>query len=289
MFDLCYNYCCKEAINMYQHQRARDFYIMYKNDATYPAHFHLHCEIFFVLNGVIHATVDGETYVAQKNDILFIAPYQIHSFESASDIGAYVLCISKNHLAEYAEKLDEYVPASPLIHLEDPRQIELCRATLDVVLHAFYAGVHAGLPPETPVNARAMRAYGKAFALMIADKIAFSKRLPNSSEQVLQIIDYCLANFKNDISIAGVSAALGISEHTITRLFSTMLHEGFRSYINKLRIAEAEGLLLQGEESITAVAFAVGFTNPRTFNRAFFAEKGVTPSEFRRKHYVIKE
>lgn len=53
---------------MYEFQKYSSLYIYKNNDATYPAHFHTHCEIMYVLDGEVNVTVDGVDYVAKRDD-----------------------------------------------------------------------------------------------------------------------------------------------------------------------------------------------------------------------------
>ena len=52
---------------MHEYQRYREIHLYKSNDATYPAHFHSHCEMMFVEKGQVNVIVDGETYTAKQN------------------------------------------------------------------------------------------------------------------------------------------------------------------------------------------------------------------------------
>ena len=43
-------------------------------------------------------------------------------------------------------------------------------------------------------------------------------------------------------------------------------------------------MLRLGDESVTEIAYAVGFGTLRTFNRAFIKQLGCSPSEYRREN-----
>ncbi len=53
-------------------------------------------------------------------------------------------------------------------------------------------------------------------------------------------------------------------------------------YIIDLRIDEAVKLLGDTDRQVIDIAFAVGFNNLRTFNRAFSKKLYMTPQEYRR-------
>lgn len=48
-------------------------------------------------------------------------------------------------------------------------------------------------------------------------------------------------------------------------------------------ISEAKNLLTGGDQSVSEIAYALGFENPPYFSKLFKKEVGVTPNEFRFK------
>jgi AraC-like DNA-binding protein len=88
------------------------------------------------------------------------------------------------------------------------------------------------------------------------------------------------------LSIAALAARLGTPEYRVRRLINQRLaHRNFSSFVNGFRLAEAKAALAdpgQAEVPILTIALDAGFQSIGPFNRAFKAETGMTPSEFRR-------
>jgi len=57
---------------------------------------------------------------------------------------------------------------------------------------------------------------------------------------------------------------------------------GFKEWTNRVRVAIAIQMIAKENHSLTDVAFAVGFQDFRTFERAFKKRTGLTPREFRK-------
>ena len=55
----------------------------------------------------------------------------------------------------------------------------------------------------------------------------------------------------------------------------------FRDWVAWVRVQQAAAMLKSKNYSITRLAFAVGFKDPRTFQRAFKKYAGVTPRSFK--------
>ena len=60
-----------------------------------------------------------------------------------------------------------------------------------------------------------------------------------------------------------------MGKYYISHLFKDRLGIGFHEYVNMMRVNEATKLLTETTESVTDIAYQVGFSCPRSFNRAF--------------------
>lgn len=87
------------------------------------------------------------------------------------------------------------------------------------------------------------------------------------------------------LTIAVLAVRLRMPEYRLRRLINRQLgHRNFNAFINQWRLAEAMEALAdpaQREVPISTIALDAGFQSLGPFNRAFRAETGRTPSEFR--------
>ncbi|MBV8186975.1 MAG: helix-turn-helix transcriptional regulator [Alphaproteobacteria bacterium] len=88
------------------------------------------------------------------------------------------------------------------------------------------------------------------------------------------------------LTIGSLAQQLGLPEYRLRRLINQELgHRNFNSFVNRYRIAEAKAALAdlsQAEVPVLTIALDAGFSSLGPFNRAFKAETGMTPTEFRR-------
>jgi AraC-like DNA-binding protein len=91
---------------------------------------------------------------------------------------------------------------------------------------------------------------------------------------------------KDGLTIAQLADQLGMPEYRLRRLINQALgYRNFNSFLNFYRIADAKAALAdpaQATVPVLTIALDSGFSSLGPFNRAFKAETGVTPSEFRR-------
>ena len=104
------------------------------------------------------------------------------------------------------------------------------------------------------------------------------------SNALRSIVKFCSKNFKHDISLSLLEENLHLSKYYISHLFGDKLGISFTDYINSLRVSESCRMLRKSNESVTEIAYAVGFGTLRTFNRAFMKQIGCSPSEYRKNN-----
>ncbi|MEM7667276.1 MAG: helix-turn-helix domain-containing protein [Pseudomonadota bacterium] len=88
------------------------------------------------------------------------------------------------------------------------------------------------------------------------------------------------------LTIAMLAEQLDTPEHRLRALINQRLgHRNFSAFLNRHRIAEAREKLADRNSvdlPVLTIAMDLGYNSLPTFNRAFRAETGTTPSEFRR-------
>jgi AraC-like DNA-binding protein len=87
------------------------------------------------------------------------------------------------------------------------------------------------------------------------------------------------------LGIGGLAHRLGVPEYRLRRLINQRLgHRNFAAFLNGCRLDETMAALddpTQAEVPILTIALDAGFQSVATFNRAFKARTGLTPSEYR--------
>jgi AraC-like DNA-binding protein len=92
---------------------------------------------------------------------------------------------------------------------------------------------------------------------------------------------------QSELRLDTLADKLEMSRHHLSQVLNEGLGMNFFEYIKSLRVAEAKDLLCSTSRrqlNIIEVAYEVGFNNKVSFNKAFKAATGLTPSEFRQAH-----
>ena len=114
--------------------------------------------------------------------------------------------------------------------------------------------------------------------------VALLKTSPKNmrdSERIRQMLQFISENYAEPLTMQDIADSALISESECLRCFRSTIGRSPIQYLKKYRILKASELLTSTEEKIGDVAADCGFADPSYFNRAFKAEKGITPKEFR--------
>jgi AraC-like DNA-binding protein len=91
---------------------------------------------------------------------------------------------------------------------------------------------------------------------------------------------------QDGLTIGTLARQLGLAEYRLRRLINQGLgHRNFNSFVNSYRIAEAKAALSDPHQAavpVLTIALDAGFSSLGPFNRAFKAETGMTPTDYRR-------
>lgn len=266
------------------------YFILEKKQAAYQVetghhlsatpHLHTHIEIILVTEGESSGTADEKSAPIEAGDMFVALPNQVHYYiDKTERLNFKMLIVSPDLCPEFSGIFKTMIPESPVMkRAVENRKIV---SAIDTIIECRRSTVEY---TETEVRGSMLVLLSELFRnVKLVDNVSCD------SDAVKDIINYCYENYDSDISLQSVSEALYISRYYISRLFSKRLHIGFNDYINSLRIRKACELLKSGDEPITKIACAVGYSSPRTFNRCFMNIRGMTPKEYRRKAHESKK
>jgi AraC-like DNA-binding protein len=92
---------------------------------------------------------------------------------------------------------------------------------------------------------------------------------------------------EEDLTVASLAFKLSVPEYRLRRVINQRMgHRNFNAYINGWRLQEARMALAdpaKRDVPVLTIALEAGFQSIGPFNRAFKADTGMTPTEFRRQ------
>jgi transcriptional regulator GlxA family with amidase domain len=122
---------------------------------------------------------------------------------------------------------------------------------------------------------------GYVVAEALDDEMPLNLPVP-TDPVVTAATDYTRAHLDR-VTVSDVTRAIGVSERTLRRIFSTHLGMSWRSYLLRARVLRSVAMLAQPDRSILEVSIAVGFDDAGAFARSFARHCGETPSAYKRR------
>ena len=92
-------------------------------------------------------------------------------------------------------------------------------------------------------------------------------------------------NYMRRLTLDDVAEHVFLSKSYVSRLFSEELGTTFTAYLNHIRVEKAKIMLADRENTLSAIADAVGFTDQSYFSRVFKSITHVSPGVYREQHH----
>ncbi|MBR3334136.1 MAG: helix-turn-helix transcriptional regulator [Clostridia bacterium] len=255
-------------MNSFYEERSEGLFIGRMTHYPVPMHVHAMAEIVVVINGFLDLTIDETQYRLCPGDAAVTFPLVPHSFDNLSEDSKGVIAIfPPDVIPEYAGTFHGLQPENPVLPAE--------KSSLD---QRFAVDRLAILNMDE--NLPMCIAYLHVLLACVLHSLTY-RPVYDYSERGLghRIITYISEHAFEEITLETASHALGISASHLSHFFSERLHTNFRRFINAIRIEKARLLMRDPNLTLTEICDACGYTNMRTFRRAFQQEIGCLPSD----------
>ena len=243
--------------------------------ADFPPHFHSYVELLVVKDGVCDVTVDFNEYRMEAGDGVLVFPNVIHSYSAVrSPVKNLTYILPTEYFPLLSEVFGSSRPAVPI--LKGIYKNDEFRMLMENAL--------AENKTKSPYGPSAAAGY---LTILLSKLLSEMELVPASKDISSEgrILAFCSNHFRENITLETLEKELHLSRFHISHLFNDRLHISFSNLLRRLRVDEA-CKLLKGGASVTTAAYSSGFGSLRNFNRAFADEKGMTPSEYAKKHAI---
>lgn len=258
-----------DRLNAYYEQRPEKLFIGEMTHYPVAAHVHPEAELLILTRGSAALTVDEKAFRLSPGDALIIFPFVVHSYDALSgDVGGVAAIFPPAVIPEYNATFHGLQPEDPLLPAE--------KASVDLRL-AVDRLSRISMEDSLPLRV----AYLHILLACVLHSLTY-RPVYDYSEYSLgnRIMHYISDHAFEDITLKSASHALGISVSGLSHFFSDRLHTNFRHFINTIRIEKARLLMKDPGLTLTEICGRCGYSNMRTFRRAFQSDMGRLPSEY---------
>ncbi|HEU0030137.1 MAG TPA: AraC family transcriptional regulator [Kofleriaceae bacterium] len=233
-------------------------------------HVHAEAMIFVPLSGSLAFAIAGATRIADAQHALVVRGGTEHRHAPSEGVEYAIAYVDDRALAA---------------RLPDARRNELAFRFANTALVRELAGELLELAAATPRDGDAIAAATLLLVVQatrghaIADPHA---PLPDD-DRLARAIELARTRYRDGISTAELAAAARMSPRSFERALLRACGTTPRRLVEELRLAEAKARLAAGRETVTAVAYDLGYKSLSHFVRRFRATFGVTPTAVSRK------
>lgn len=262
----------------------------FQKDFHYDGEKHEGWEFVFVESGKISALAEDKKYIIKSGEMICHKPMEFHNLnpyhsdatavifgfhcsdEKMSFFENKILSVNQRqrlYLSDIVTHAEAYFrPQSPMEIAKDgamirqddaaPLHLQFIQNSIELLLLSLYSS------RSTDVRIR------------INSYTQLLKRKKLSSD----IKTYLEDNLDKPVHLSELAAQFSYSPSTIKTVFKEETGESIIAYYNRLRFEAAKKLLLEKDDSISDIAYLLGFHTPSHFSSFFKNMSGISPRQF---------
>lgn len=236
----------------------------------FPRHAHDSLVAGYVSAGRLAVTRGDSVTIVGSGYSYIVNPNEPHETASDTPSSYITVCVKRTRLESFCAEA-KIGARVRFTHdaIEDPDL-----AALITGFASLLRDRHARLERESAIEALLAHLTSRYGGEAIASEI--SPAALTGAERARAYID---AHADEDVSLAELSAAAGVSPFFLTRSFSKAYGVPPHLYLMQTRIKKAQRELIGGKR-IVDVSLECGFFDQSHFSRVFLRETGMTPGEF---------
>ena len=244
---------------------------------TIEFHAHDFLELYLFLDGSVTYYIEDQVYDLCPGDLLIIPPGRMHRPVIANERAAYermVLWVELDYIARIDSAAGELQAALRGVGANGYR-VPLRGDDLIFAASLFRRIVK--MERGGVFTSSAIRLYLKdafeAYSLV-------EKEARGETAVIPQVIRYLTEHFREPLRLDDLAARFFISKSYLNRHFKANTNATVYAYLMALRITHARRMLREGATAAEA-GRECGFSDYSTFYKAFKAQTGITPQEFK--------
>lgn len=247
------------------HDKNKDLKVWYSKNSNINSHFHRSYELLYITKGILQADIGDKTFIAEKDDFIFVNKYYTHAYKSIEEYEKYVMIIPPFICSDF----DYIFKDKTLPSLLDDKEFN---KTLYPIIKS--------MKDKFEVNTSLVK---KGYINVIVGELLNHYKLAsikknNNIELLMSILDYIDQNYSKDIDLDSISMEMGYSKYYVSRLFNTFIGQNINNYLNMVRVEHAYAMINNDTgKNISEIAFLCGFNSLPTFYRCFKNVYGINP------------
>ncbi|MCT4631418.1 MAG: AraC family transcriptional regulator [Firmicutes bacterium] len=230
-------------------------------------------------------------YDFSEGSLIFIEPNQVATFDIATpnkNAKGWMLCIDPELIrgSELAQKIDKYhffsYTANESLHLSDQEKI-----TLNNIVETIQNEISQNIDPYT----RKLILSSIELLLNFSERFynrQFLTRTASNNDTISEFEAVIKERFTTDRlenegipTVKELATTLGYSPYYLSDLLKKETGKSTQDYIHEHLLQRAKDLLIGSNDTVSQIAYQLGFEYPAHFSKFFKKKTGITPSNYR--------
>lgn len=223
----------------------------------------------FILTDVTMPVMDGITmvhYIKQDSNTAHIPIIVLSAKASEED-----------HLKGFEEGIDGY--------LTKPFSATYLKGRIEAVInqrHALQQDMLKQIQRSENETFQLTHTYPQTARTEEDVEKSVTKTLSINDATTEKIVNFITSNISNpDMKIDDIASAMGMSRSVLYGKIKNAVGMTPVDFVRHIRIMRATELLCQTDDTLSSIAYSVGFSDPKYFSKVFKKEMGIIPSEYR--------
>ncbi len=269
-----------------------DSFLLASNADNISIHNHHYHELFYVISGTYHITVEGKSLHAAAGDFLLIHPGEYHCREKGPS-SQFNLRFS---ICEPNEKDENSVQMRSYRYLcETLKQVRHLRGR-DSIIFTLLNQFHKELTEKSAGYECNLQSLS---SLVLTEIVRISGEPPewffpiaakrSHDYDSATIYTFFSTHLFSKVKIQDLADSLKVSVRQVNRILHRLYGMSFTQKLTEMRLWEVTRQLTQTQRSITAISQDCGFNNYNYFYVCFREKFGMTPTEYRAQKTTEKK
>ncbi|MFC5401387.1 AraC family transcriptional regulator [Cohnella soli] len=272
---------------------------------SYPRHHHHLFELLYCWDGEVTLSTEDYEFTLETGDLLLLKPGVKHHMHNNS---AKPYSFFNVHFNIDDQQLRDHLSANAYEHMKkstiQQTRLPACLQQLEALLQTELQNPdrHGWNDSAIVLHLAGLNKllFQSQVLLLIAEVAAlldagahlhreWDRRSTTTEVDIAHAIESMIQNnMYTDIKIEEIANQLNLSRSQCYKVFTKVYGMSPRQYLTQLMLKQAKQHLLENELTIEAIAAKLGFSSISHFSRQFKRWTGVSPAQYRPKHFIRK-
>ncbi len=256
-------------------------------------HFHDFYELFFLVDDHASHIIEGEYFSLQRYDLVLLKPSLLHMTMYPKGENPKSRLIVAFRIPAEMPAMSRQMKRLLTIVDENPPIFRFSGSVQNKILSLFNAIYMLGTELQPGYD---LMIHGKFLELLWtiqsnrrANLYTKTKITDSITQKIFDVTSYLHTRYSEELSLQEVANHFSVSSFYLSHQFKRITGMNFVSYLQQIRVRNAQQLLLYSSLKIKEICEQCGFSSFSQFNRVFSKFCDVTPSAFRKNNNHASE